>query len=175
MKQKLKNQVNLLDENLERLVQELKSYSSERLNTQPAPESWSPIQVLHHLMLAERYSLAYCQKKLSFKPTLKTAGWMENIQVKIVDFALASPISFNAPKPISGNALPAVDELEKVHSLWLLQRKLLHEFIDELPQEYLDKQVYKHPFGGRLSIFGMLQFFESHFKSHKKQIFRALS
>jgi len=55
-----------------------------------------------------------------------------------------------------------------------MERKDLYEFIDSVSEDYIDKEVYKHPLGGRLSLTGMLEFFDSHFDHHSKQIFRAL-
>jgi hypothetical protein len=47
-------------------------------------------------------------------------------------------------------------------------------FLDNLPAEYADKEVYRHPFAGRMSLAGMLSFFEAHFINHRRQLYRAL-
>jgi len=174
MQQKLQNQFNYLETNLNQLFSDLGNYSHQQLNQQPTPDSWSPIQVLHHLMLSERYSVAYCEKKLSFQPKLKKAGLTSAVRTKFVGWYLNSPFKFKALPKISGDNLPTEDSLENIRNIWEKQRKAMHQFLDAVPAEYADKEVYKHPFGGRLSIFGMMQFFDSHFRTHRKQIFRAL-
>jgi hypothetical protein len=43
-----------------------------------------------------------------------------------------------------------------------------------LPDHLYDKEIYKHPFAGRLSLMGMVDFFEHHFRRHREQMRRAL-
>lgn len=165
----------LLNIELEALITELKQYSHESLNRRPNEDAWSPIQVLHHLMLSEKLSIAYCQKKLSFKPKLKKANFISKIRSFSVKLYLDSPFKFKAPKGLDSNALPTEDQLESVIDTWRQQRADLRSFIQSLPEEYLDREVYKHPFGGRLSIEGLMVFFKAHFANHRKQIRRALA
>ena len=170
----MQNQLKQLDTKLNKLFADLENYSTEQLCKKPAPDSWSAIQILHHLIMSEKYSRMYCEKKLSFKPKLKKAGISASLRAKFVNFYLNSPLKAPAPKQISGPHLPTEDTLDNVREIWLAERVNLAKFIHNLPQEYADKEVYKHPLGGRLSINGMMQFFDSHFINHEKQIYRAL-
>ncbi len=170
----MEKQLNQLDEKLNKLLADLENYSTEQLCKKPTPDSWSAIQVLHHLILSEKYSRMYCEKKLSFNPKLKKVGIGTAIRTKFVNFYLNSPFKAPAPKMISGDVLPTEDTLANVREIWLAERINLAKFIQELPQEYTDKEIYKHPLGGRLSIDGMMQFFDAHFRNHEKQIYRAL-
>lgn len=171
----MKTEYQNLETELETLFSDLEKYSHEQLTKKPASGGWSATETMHHLRLSERMSAAYCKKKLSFHPKLKKAGMMTRVRSKFVDYYLRSPLKFKAPKYIDGDNLPNNTSLQDLKALWGEERKALGEFIDQLPEEYRDKEVYKHPFGGRLDIKGMLEFFESHFKHHKKQIYRALN
>ena len=62
------------DAQVSAFMDQLAAYSDEQLNTKPADGGWSPIQVLHHLLLVEEGTLAYVRKKLSFNPTLEKTG-----------------------------------------------------------------------------------------------------
>jgi len=170
----MQTQLNNLDDKLNKLFADLESYSDEQLCKKTAPDSWSAIQVLHHLIMSEKYSRMYCEKKLSFNPKLKKAGLGTSLRTKFVNFYLNSPFKAPAPKMISGPNLPEKDTLANVREIWLSERANLAKFIQDLPQEYTDKEIYKHPLGGRLTIDGMMQFFDAHFKNHEKQIYRAL-
>lgn len=170
----MKKQLAKVNADLDQLFADLEKYSTEKLCKKPTPDAWSAIQVMHHLRLSEKYSLAYCEKKLSFKPKLKKAGILAAGRAVIVDLYLSSPFKFKAPAAISGDATPNSGDLATIKKEWKRERDRLEKFINDLPAEYADKEVYKHPFGGRMSIKGMLQFFESHFRNHRKQIFRAL-
>ena len=170
----MQSQLNELDKKLNKLFANLENYSTEQICKKPAPDSWSAIQVMHHLILSEKYSRMYCEKKLSFNPKLKKAGFGTSLRTKFVNFYLNSPFKAPAPKMIDGDNLPTEDTLANVREIWTAERANLAKFIQDLPPEYADKEIYKHPLGGRLSIDGMMQFFDAHFNNHEKQIYRAL-
>lgn len=174
MKEELLQQVEQLDQELNRLFGSLQSYSDDQLNQAPSPTSWSPTQILHHVMLSEKYSLLYCQKKLSHQPTLKTVGPIDHLKAKLVKWYLQLPIKFKAPQNLNNDALPKESKLTAIENQWREQRKTMRLFFEELPAEYVNKVIYKHPFGGRLSLEGMLNFFDAHFDRHRKQLLRAL-
>lgn len=174
MKKELLLQVEQLDQALKVLLDSLQSYSHDQLNQAPSPKSWSPTQILHHIMLSEKYSLLYCQKKLSHQPTLKTVGPLDHLKAKLVKWYLQVPIKFKAPQKLNDSALPKESKLTDIEKQWQEQRKAMRLFFEELPAEYADKVIYKHPFGGRLSLEGMLNFFDAHFDRHRKQLLRAL-
>lgn len=167
-------QLQELDKELDDLLHALGSYSHEALNKSPKEGAWSATQVLHHIKLAEYYSLKYCEKKLSFKPKLSKATWRENLSGKLVKWYLQAPLKVKAPTIMSGSALPSESQLADIESEWKKQRKDLQQFFEALPKEYIDKAVYKHPFGGRLSFAGMLEFYLAHFERHRKQIWRTI-
>jgi uncharacterized damage-inducible protein DinB len=163
-----------LDEELETLLTDLQQYDSVQLNRAPAVDSWSATQVLHHMLLSEKFSQQYCEKKLSFKPELKKAGLLATARVYFVDGYLRSPLKVKAPQMIGTSALPKEDELANIAKLYRAQRQDLQRFLEEVDEVYLDREVYKHPFGGRMSLAGMLDFLRSHFRHHRKQLYRAL-
>lgn len=174
MRVALQTQLEKLNGELDLLLTDLGQYSHEQLNQQPAPNSWSATQVLNHLLLSEKYSRQYCQKKLSFDPELPKAGMVDNFRTFLVSFYFKLPLKVEAPKAINTDALPRESQLEEVRTSYLEQREELAKFLQIVDESYLDKAVYKHPFAGRLSLSGMLHFFTAHFTHHRKQIYRAL-
>lgn len=163
-----------LNGELDQLLKSLSSYAHQALNQPPKEGAWSVMQVLHHIRLAEYYSHKYCEKKLSFKPQLGEAGWQENLRGKLVKWYLQLPFKVQAPTNMSGDALPVESRLMDLEAEWKEQRKVLQLFFEDLPEEYVNKAVYKHPMGGRLSFAGMLDFYEAHFRRHQKQIWRTI-
>ncbi len=174
MRAALQRQLQELNVQLDALFKELNQYSYEQLNQQPALTAWSATQVLNHLLLSEKYSQQYCEKKLSFEPQLAKAGIADNFRTFLVSFYFKLPMKVEAPKYINTDALPKETKLDDLKKHYREQREELAGFLLNLDQQYLDKAVYKHPFAGRLSISGMLRFFEVHFAHHRKQIYRAL-
>ena len=175
MRAQLHQDLDQLNVELEALLKNLENYSHEQLNQSPAPNKWSAIQVMHHLMLSEQLSMKYCQKKLSFEPQLKKAGVMADLRAQFVKYYLLSPFKFNAPPMLATPNLPTEDTLPNLAAQYRAQRKTFAAFLAEVSEQYLDKEVYKHPAGGRLSLQGMLDFFDAHFRNHRKQALRAVT
>lgn len=175
MRAAILDQLAVMDKELNQLFTELDHYSSEQLNRSPAPESWSVTQVLNHLLLSEKYSLQYCEKKLSFEPNLPKAGLAAAARALFVNWYLFLPLKVKAPALISTSALPKEDDLANIRTQYQTQRQLLRAFLEQLEESYLDREVYKHPFAGRLSFPGMFSFMTAHFRHHRKQIYRALA
>ncbi|MEZ4892110.1 MAG: DinB family protein [Saprospiraceae bacterium] len=159
---------------VEALLQQLNKLPQDVLNRSPKQSGWSPLQTAWHLLLVEEISFQYIQKKMHyggdfFKPGLSTR--LKNIMLHI---SLNLPIKFKAPSRVSGENLPQegnFDELkerwEKIQSDWI-------DFFEKVPEELLDKAVYKHPRISKIGWLDMIAFFKAHFKRHLRQINRAL-
>jgi hypothetical protein len=163
-----------LNQALDKLIDLLTPYSDHVLNQSPGNQKWSPTQIMNHLLMSEKLSIAYCRKKLSFNPKLKRAGITSVFKTYIIRFYLYSPLKFKAPKLINTPFLPATDTLDNIIIKWKAVRSDMKLFLEEIAESDLDKEIYKHPFGGRISILGMLSFMEAHFENHRKQIINAL-
>jgi hypothetical protein len=163
-----------LNHALDNLFDLLTPFSNHALNQSPGNQKWSPTQIMNHLLMSEKLSIAYCRKKLSFNPKLKRAGIMSFFKTQIIRFYLYSPLKFKAPKLINTPFLPASDTLDNIIIKWHAVRSDMKSFIEEIAESDLDKEIYKHPFGGRISISGMLSFMEAHFENHRRQILNAL-
>lgn len=163
-----------IDNLLTEILTYLKEYPEDHLNEKPSPESWSALQVCHHLIKTEELSCQYLKKKLSFNPKLNEANMAAAMRLKLLKTYLNTPLKYKAPENIGTPALPVVSTFAEVESSWKAVRKDLRSFVTGLPLEILSKEVYKHPFAGRLSLEGMLIFFEEHMIRHFKQIKKAL-
>lgn len=156
------------------LLDDLRQYPEDLLNKIPVDQGWSAIQTMHHLILVEEQSMAYLRKKLSYKPDLKTAGWLAAVKMLLLKISLISPIKFKAPRAAS-DLIPASDSLEAVKSRWLKIRQEWETFFTEMPDAWIDKAVYRHPRIGLINWIQTIDFLSSHFERHKGQIKRAIS
>lgn len=156
------------------LLDKMQAYSETVLNRRPADGGWSAMQTIHHLILSEELSLAYVRKKLGFNPELDAVGlgaWWRSF---LLWLSLSSPLKFKAPAAISKENLPEYASLPDSRERWLRVRAEWAEFFEKMPDALSDKEVYKHPRAGKISWGGMLWFFETHFKRHRKQMMRAV-
>lgn len=174
MKAKTTQRLQKLTANLDELLRELSAYSDETLNTQPGPGKWSALQTMHHLLLAEGYAQRYVAKKLSFNPKLKKAGLTDRWRTFLLQLYLSSPFKYKAPAAVDGENLPTDTSLAETKDLWLQQRRELTVQLEGYPPEIFSRSLYKHPFAGRMTLDGMLIFFQTHFDRHRKQIERTL-
>jgi hypothetical protein len=51
----------------------------------------------------------------------------------------------------------------------------MKSYLEDLPEHIFDKELYKHPFAGRVTIRGMVDFFGGHLERHAKQIDRTIA
>ena len=84
------------------------------------------------------------------------------------------PTKFKAPKGVDRSALPDESVFETTRKQWEAQRQELRHYLSHLPEERFDRELYKHPFAGKMTLRQMLKFFGMHIKRHQKQINRVL-
>ena len=159
---------------VEELLDSLASIDDAVLNMTAIDGGWSAIQTMHHLIIAEELSLKYVQKKLSFKPRLDKPGPGAFVNEWLLKLYLNAPFKFKAPKNVNEDSLPGFTSLADTRKRWLKVRSGWQEFMENMPDDLLDKAVYKHPISGRMGWNGMLTFYHEHFDRHKKQILRTL-
>ena len=163
-----------LDVALTTLFRELDKVDVELINQIPGPGQWSVGQILSHVSRSEALSQAYVQKKLSFNPDLRKASFNANIRSMLLDWFLRAPIKIQAAKGVRTEDLPPIIVWTDFKENWLRQRMQLSEYLDGLDRKWIDREVFKHPIVGRISLAQMLDFFYGHFIRHKKQVNRVL-
>lgn len=174
-KTKLLAKLDRLDSNLMRLLNEMSKYNDEQLFQPPAEGAWSPVQVLQHLILAESGSLRYLRKKtsggLSGIPKSNFGTWL---RMQLLNLYLDLPIKFKAPKSAGAESFEPVASFAEAADKYRKIREELRSFLESLPEEAFRLEVYRHPYAGRMSLAGMLVFFDEHFNRHEGQILKQL-
>ncbi len=152
----------------DRLIELLRRFDKEQLNRSPEIGVWSPMEVLHHIIISEEGSLKYVKKKLSFNPVLPRTSLISTLRYQVLIGAIHSPFHFKAPSEV----VPQSKEydLESLENHWQKVAGELHNYLVDIEPRLLDYQVYKHPLAGRLSIVQMVGFLKHHLLRHKKQI-----
>ena len=173
MDKSLQNTVKRLDKKLVDLFEDLKDYTDISLNKQPS-EAWSVLEIMQHLMLAERQSVTYIQGKIDDGFVFDQAGMGANFRSFFLNTTLSLPIKFNAPYSMGKDAFHEYTTFWEVVKEWRESRTELKAFLKNLPPEAYEQTLYKHPIGGKLTVSGMLSFYEKHFDRHLKQIRKTL-
>jgi hypothetical protein len=157
------------------LFKELDAIEPALLNKQPAPYTWTANQNLEHLLRAETSSLSYLQKKLTNGgdgiPKAGFKSWGRRFLLRVA-FAVPT-LKFKAPKYLGD--LPETSDFQDLKTRFTAQRAALKAYLDTMPDELLEGEVWKHARAGKMSIAQMIDFFEDHFDRHEKQLKRAIA
>lgn len=156
------------------LMQKLSTYSFEQLNRKPADGGWSAIQTMHHLILSEERSMEYVEKKVKYgadAPQIGFASWARTAALRLF---LWSPLKRKAPVNVVPEDLPEGVSLQDTQKRWMAVRTKWDVFFKNMPDEYAQKELFKHQVAGRMGFEHMIDFYVSHFNRHYAQIMRAL-
>lgn len=129
--------------------------------------SWSVSQVVVHLIESEQGSIRYMKKKIN-SDHLNTAGFGTKFRSFLLLWLLEMPFKFKMPKVLA----------EPKNNWTIIEmEKALNENISDLgvlmktiSQEKFNKELFKHPVFGKLSFLQTLQFLNSHFNRHLRQM-----
>ncbi len=164
----LQRRFDQIEVNRARLFTTLRSCSPAQLHSRPKPEAWSINEIVHHLLLAESFAVAYFEKKLDKISTVKKASRSAVWRTFLLKWALRSPLKFKAPSPL---VLPAPGlELSALETQWQGHRQKLQTLLARVTPEMSSLALYRHPVTGLMTVTQMLTFIEEHFAHHVVQI-----
>jgi len=168
----LKKNWNEIEAQRKSIFNALRTEADATLNKKPAPEAWSVVQVLQHLMAAESATLAYLQKKMPEIANMRKAGFKNAYRSLLLKIALRMPFKFKAPKmTVPGTEAAALAEIEKQ---WEEIRMGFYVLLDNLTEEEIPKELFNHVRAGKFNVLQMVNFFGEHIARHEKQIARTL-
>ena len=155
------------------LFNDIEKIDPALLNTRPTPEAWSVNHNVLHLMLAERNSLKYLEKKISFGEPIPKANYKSTLRWLALKLAFDVPmLKFKAPKAIA--TMPEILDYTDLKTQYALERSKFKHFLENLPEHLVEADLYKHPRAGKMTVLHMLDFFISHAKRHRNQIKRTI-
>lgn len=155
------------------LFKDLDKYDAAKMNIQPRENAWSVVQVMDHLTLAERNSVLYMKKKLSVTTSFKKANLNTFFRLLLLKVALVLPIKYKAPKVVA-NAKND-NNYAQAKNAWTEVRNALRELLEQFPEQHLDSEIFKHPVAGKFTVVQALDFMQTHFNHHLKQVERIKS
>ncbi len=160
----------------ERTMALTEGWPEAKLTEAPPSGGWSVQQVIQHLWLSETGTQAYIRKKTKIPAEqLRRMGWRDYLRLWALEAALASPLRFKAPEPVSTPHLPVGESwaatMAKVEELLREWESLLRG----LDPDYKERLLFRHPVAGLLTLEGVRRFLSRHQSHHRRQIRRILS
>ncbi|WP_040398307.1 DinB family protein, partial [Cesiribacter andamanensis] len=141
------------------------------LKRQPAPDKWSALQVIEHLVGVETAATHYLLRK-NYTP-LMPRGLPGPLRAFILMLALKSPLKFKAPA-VEGLRPHNTSRPTELLERWKAVRTKLAGYVEALPADKQESLLFLHPLAGALSLRQTLQFMAAHMQHHRRQASAAL-
>jgi uncharacterized damage-inducible protein DinB len=146
------------------------SLSEEQLNRKPSPGKWSISEILSHLIMAERLSVNYIQKKIQGIEKVKDSGLKEEAVMLILKLSQRiEGLKFSAPEYMKENTV-VYSDLKTLRIEWIKTREELRLLLNKIEDKYLSRKIYKHAIAGYLNVQHSVIFFHEHVTHHTSQI-----
>jgi hypothetical protein len=172
LNKKLEEIFNQLEHQRYGLFSKVNELTTEELSSRYRPDKWNILEILTHLLTAEKLSLSYMKKKSLGINTLGNSGLYEMLKIDFFVFSQRLPLHYKAPKAVVENTV--VIPFSEIEKQWLELRHELKLFLETLPDKHLKKKIYKHPFLGRLDAVQALITIREHINHHTPQIERLI-
>ncbi len=154
------------------ILKALETDSEEALTQKPAPNHWSVAEVVQHLSKAEEGALKYMRIKLEHGGH-KKASFGAALKQKLLNLAISLPIKYKAPNVIKLDENADLSFAKAVED-WTEIRNTLRSEYEQVDEELIDHELFKHPAAGKLSIYQSVKFMRQHLQRHKGQIERTI-
>ncbi|CAB1063186.1 hypothetical protein D1BOALGB6SA_7969 [Olavius sp. associated proteobacterium Delta 1] len=164
-------QYDSLKRKLEALLQRLNSSSGEELSFKAGPDKWSVVEVVEHLVIAEKDLLNQLSTNIpasTLDPEAKTPEKYQ-IVIKVMERDIEVDVPHESMEP---HGRLTLDDLV---NQWNDIREKLQGLLAEIHADNKDDLVYRHPYGGPLDISETLHFFDVHYDNHMRHIDRILA
>lgn len=159
-----------------RLVALKESYEKAVLEASPEQQQfkieaggWNMLQIVHHLVMAEKLSMDYliARQYDNARKGNRVSAFFRSLGLRLM---LKSPLRFKAPRSLPE---PAENpEPERLLAGWKRNRAEMHAYLKHFPEEKISMLIYRHPRAGWLTILQALHFFEDHLLHHQQQLKR---
>jgi hypothetical protein len=152
------------------LLEEVGQLSEEQIYSRPHTDGWSILQILQHLVLAERAVLEPIMGK-------KTAAPGRRGLRNLLGYALVVLVlRWDLPVPVPSEEMVPDGQttLAELRRQWDENYRVLERHLEDLRDENSDPAVFRHPVTGSLTAAQMIRIAELHLCSHQRQIQRAL-
>lgn len=168
MNPRFQKSFNKLERQREQMFKMIKNVSDDVYRNSPNGK-WSIAQIVIHLLTSERLSIGYMKKKSLGMESLKNSGIKQTMVSVILKISQRIPVRYKAPGAIVENT-PEALALEEIVHKWDRARADLKQFLEEIPENYSRRLIFRHPIAGMLNAEQALKFMYEHINHHLPQI-----
>lgn len=165
---RLQERLRALDERRCALLDEVEALDAARLIAKPQAGKWSVLEIVEHLVLAEREVLQNLPEPSQLVERQRGLG--ARVTYPVVMFVLKCGIPVKVP---SDGMIPKGDaSLGDLRRQWNESQQWLRAYVDGLDRAGFGRAVFKHPVAGPLTVAEAVHMGQLHVETHARQIRR---
>jgi len=170
MTDRLRHSLSRLERRTRRLLDELCTWTPEQLRFRPSPASWSALELIEHLILAERAVSEMMRSNISEERDVRMR---DRFRSALVLGLMALPLRLNVPDTVK-QIMPSEmqPDLRSLRDSWSGDRCDLADFLGRLSTADRNLGVFRHPVGGWTTASGAMVFLRLHLWHHWYQFRR---
>ncbi|MCY7408855.1 MAG: DinB family protein [Chitinophagales bacterium] len=166
-KTKLILRFNKMEEARLQLYSRINAADKNLLQRKPKEGKWNTLQIIFHMNSSEEKSVAYISKKILSGNSIPKTGLSSSLKSLLLTIALKY---FKFKKPAMLPDPPEDLEVKNVLEKWSETRNQLSQLIISLPEDLIDREIFKHPRAGKMNMYQALKFMDDHVNHHLKQV-----
>ena len=151
-----------------KLLDELETLDPAVLTTRPQADKWSILEIIEHLVVAERAVLSGLFE--SSRQRQSQRSLKNHLMYIAVMAVLKLPFPVKVPAP---SMLPQGNKnLDDLRKMWDENLKSLQSYLSKLDQQSIQEDVFRHPIAGPMTVSQAVHMDFYHFDRHLRQIRR---
>lgn len=165
---KLSDSLQKIDDQKSKMIAMVETFTDAQQHYKATPEQWSLSQTISHLITVENGVLAYIDKKMLDPKRIEDNGISGLIRSMMLSIVLKLPFKYKAPPalPKPSNDVSITDLKQN----WFSSSAKIKDLIQNLPPNFEDKQIFKHPLAGKFNLDQTLNFILEHMAHHEAQL-----
>lgn len=171
MRDQLERDLEAIDTSRCALLDELGILDSGTLAARPRPGKWSILEIVEHLVLAEREVLQKLPRPSELVELKR--GLRTHFTYPMVMLVLRWGIAVKAPSP--GMIPTGTSSLSQLRGQWDESQRWLRAYVAGLDRHGIGRAVFQHPVAGPLTVQQAVHMSQLHILAHTRQIRRLLS
>jgi len=153
------------------VLDDVASVAEAQRRRRPASDAWSMLEIVEHLVLAERVVLgpsAQWRDRAS-----SPRSWRHRLRYQMVRLVLRQRIKVGIPSEQLRPAGRA--SFEQLQKAWTANHVALRDFVLSLDRAGARRAIFHHPIAGPLTVPQALSLLEAHLRGHAAQVRRLLT
>ncbi len=170
MSKKLLRKIEEFENKRSSLLNEIASLDEEKLNARPIGGKWSVLEIIEHLVIAEREVLGGLKDYEILEN--RQQSFKNGIMYRLVMFVLkvGIPVKVPSKKMLPKNKL----SFEDLRKKWDENQEWFRGYLERSDEEGLKKAVFEHPVSGPINVEQAIEMSIAHIDNHTGQIKKRL-